>query len=61
MYIDDEMIVFSYGASESTAANLLTELIIGCSDLKILKHRNYKLDPAGATYRKTAELLADIE
>ena len=61
MYINDELIMFTYGTSESTSANLLTEIIIGCSNLKILKHKHYSLEPAGAAYRSIAEELADID
>lgn len=61
MYIGDELIMFTYGASESTPANLLTELIIGCSDLKILKFDDYELKPTGAIYRKMMEDFVEID
>lgn len=61
MYINNELIMFTYGTSESTSANLLTEIIIGCSNLKILKHKHYSLEPAGVAYRSIAEELAAID
>lgn len=61
MYIGDKLIMFTYGASKSTPANLLTELIIGCSDLKILKFDDYELKPTGAIYRKKMEDFVEID
>ena len=61
MHINNKIIMFDYGASESTSANLLTEIIIGCSNLRKLNSVFSDLNPISYAYRQNAQMLAAFD
>ncbi len=66
IYIDDKHATFFYGGADSSAANILTEAIIGSSNLRILESKElqrlngcYDITPMGTEFRKVIKLFAE--
>ncbi len=66
IYIDDKHATFFYGCADSFAANILTEAVIGSSNLRILESKElqrlngcYDIAPMGTEFRKAIKLFAE--